>query len=89
LAAAIIITIGSLATSVSRDRHRQTTGGGRVKSVLRLGLLGVVRLLVGAYADWQGCTPERRQRINYASDTSHFDTFTPLFFHLTRYYFAT
>jgi 1-acyl-sn-glycerol-3-phosphate acyltransferase len=45
-----------------------------VKSVLRLGLLGVVRLLVGAHADWQGCAPEPRQRIYYANHTSHFDT---------------
>jgi len=45
-----------------------------VKSVLRLGLLSVVRLLVGAHADWQGCAPEPRQRIYYANHTSHFDT---------------
>jgi 1-acyl-sn-glycerol-3-phosphate acyltransferase len=30
--------------------------------------------LVGAYADWQGCAPQRRQRICYANHTSHFDT---------------
>jgi len=45
-----------------------------VKSVLRLGLLSIVRLLVGAHADWQGCAPEPRQRIYYANHTSHFDT---------------
>jgi len=45
-----------------------------VKSALRFGLLGVVRLLAGAHADWQGCAPERRQRIYYANHTSHFDT---------------
>ena len=45
-----------------------------MKSILRLGLLGVVRLLVGAHADWQGCAPEPRQRIYYANHSSHFDT---------------
>ena len=45
-----------------------------MKSILRLGLLGVVRLLAGAHADWQGCAPQRRQRIYYANHTSHFDT---------------
>ena len=45
-----------------------------MKSILRLGLLGVVRLLVGAHADWQGCAPGPRQRIYYANHTSHFDT---------------
>jgi 1-acyl-sn-glycerol-3-phosphate acyltransferase len=37
-------------------------------------LLGVVRLLVGAHADWQGCAPQPRQRVYYANHTSHFDT---------------
>jgi len=45
-----------------------------VKSALRFGLLGVVRLLAGAHADWQGCAPKPRQRIYYANHTSHFDT---------------
>ena len=45
-----------------------------MKSILRLGLLGAVRLLVGAHADWQGCAPEPRQRIYYANHSSHFDT---------------
>jgi 1-acyl-sn-glycerol-3-phosphate acyltransferase len=45
-----------------------------VKSVLRLILLGVLRLLAGAHADWQGCAPQPRQRIYYANHTSHFDT---------------
>jgi 1-acyl-sn-glycerol-3-phosphate acyltransferase len=45
-----------------------------VKSALRFGLLGVVRLLAGAHADWQGCAPAPRQRIYYANHTSHFDT---------------
>jgi 1-acyl-sn-glycerol-3-phosphate acyltransferase len=43
-------------------------------SALRLTLLGLVRLLVGAYADWQGSAPIPRQRIYYANHTSHFDT---------------
>jgi hypothetical protein len=45
-----------------------------VKSVLRLILLGVVRLLAGAHAGWQVCAPQPRQRIYYAHHTSHFDT---------------
>jgi len=45
-----------------------------VKSALRLGLLSVVRLFVGAHADWQGCVPQLRQRIYFADHTSHFDT---------------
>ena len=45
-----------------------------MKSVLRLILLGVVQLLAGAHADWQGCAPQPRQRIYYANHTSHFDT---------------
>ena len=45
-----------------------------MKSVLRLILLGVLRLLAGAHADWQGCAPQPRQRIYYANHTSHFDT---------------
>jgi 1-acyl-sn-glycerol-3-phosphate acyltransferase len=43
-------------------------------SALRLTLLALVRLLVGAHADWQGSAPVRRQRIYYANHTSHFDT---------------
>jgi 1-acyl-sn-glycerol-3-phosphate acyltransferase len=45
-----------------------------MRSALSLVLLGLVRLLVGAYADWQGIAPVRRQRICYANHTSHFDT---------------
>jgi len=45
-----------------------------MRSALSLALLGLVRLLVGAYADWQGVAPARRQRIYYANHTSHFDT---------------
>jgi hypothetical protein len=33
-----------------------------------------VRLLVGAYADWQDSAPVPRRRIYYANHTSHFDT---------------
>ena len=46
----------------------------KVKWVLRPALLGLVRLLVGAHADWQGSAPVQRQRIYYANHTSHFDT---------------
>jgi 1-acyl-sn-glycerol-3-phosphate acyltransferase len=45
-----------------------------MKRALRLGLLGVVRLLAGAHADWQSSAPEQRQRIYYANHASHFDT---------------
>src|SRR5713101_2120241 len=45
-----------------------------MKSALSVALLGLVRLLVGAHADWQGIAPVRRQRIYYANHTSHFDT---------------
>jgi 1-acyl-sn-glycerol-3-phosphate acyltransferase len=45
-----------------------------MKSAMRQMLLGLVRLLVCAHADWQGSAPIRRQRIYYANHTSHFDT---------------
>src|SRR5215467_13820870 len=45
-----------------------------MRSVVRSALLGLVRLLVGAHADWQGSAPVRRQRIYYANHSSHFDT---------------
>jgi len=37
-------------------------------------LVGVVKLLVGAYARWIGTTPGTRQRIYFANHTSHIDT---------------
>jgi 1-acyl-sn-glycerol-3-phosphate acyltransferase len=37
-------------------------------------LVGLVRLLVGAYPRWIGCAPELRQRIYFANHTSHVDT---------------
>jgi 1-acyl-sn-glycerol-3-phosphate acyltransferase len=43
-------------------------------ALYRSALLGLVRLLVGAHADWQGSQPMQRQRIYYANHTSHFDT---------------
>ena len=47
------------------------------QDVMKLGvrhmLLGLVRLLVCAHADWQGSAPVPRQRIYYANHTSHFD----------------
>lgn len=46
----------------------------KVEWALRPALLGLVRLLVGAHADWQGSAPVQRQRIYYANHTSHFDT---------------
>jgi len=37
-------------------------------------LVGVVKLLVGAYARWIGTTPQPAQRIYFANHTSHMDT---------------
>lgn len=37
-------------------------------------LVGVVKLLVGAYARWIGTTPSDTQRIYFANHTSHIDT---------------
>jgi 1-acyl-sn-glycerol-3-phosphate acyltransferase len=37
-------------------------------------LVGLVRLLVGAYPRWVGCALEPRQRIYFANHTSHIDT---------------
>ncbi len=37
-------------------------------------LLGSLRLIAGAQAQWQGCAPERRQRIYFANHGSHLDT---------------
>ena len=37
-------------------------------------LVGVVKLLVGAYARWIGTTPGTQQRIYFANHTSHIDT---------------
>jgi 1-acyl-sn-glycerol-3-phosphate acyltransferase len=41
---------------------------------IRALLLGGVRLIAGAQAHWQGCAPERRQRIYFANHASHLDT---------------
>ncbi|HKE96607.1 MAG TPA: lysophospholipid acyltransferase family protein [Povalibacter sp.] len=37
-------------------------------------LVGIVKLLVGAYPRWVGCQPEPRQRIYFANHSSHVDT---------------
>lgn len=37
-------------------------------------LVGVVKLLVGAYARWIGSSPDAAQRIYFANHTSHIDT---------------
>ena len=37
-------------------------------------LVGIVKLLVGAYARWIGTTPSPVQRIYFANHTSHIDT---------------
>jgi len=43
-------------------------------ALLRAILLGLVRLLAGAQARWQGCAPEHVQRIYFANHASHLDT---------------
>jgi 1-acyl-sn-glycerol-3-phosphate acyltransferase len=37
-------------------------------------LVGIVKLLVGAYPRWVGCTPDAAQRLYFANHTSHIDT---------------
>lgn len=37
-------------------------------------LVGIVKLLVGAYPRWMGCRPEPQQRIYFANHASHIDT---------------
>jgi 1-acyl-sn-glycerol-3-phosphate acyltransferase len=39
-----------------------------------IALVGLVKLLVGAYPRWSGCVPSSTQRIYFANHTSHFDT---------------
>jgi 1-acyl-sn-glycerol-3-phosphate acyltransferase len=37
-------------------------------------VLGLTRLLVGAYPRWEGCAPDLKQRVYFANHTSHLDT---------------
>jgi 1-acyl-sn-glycerol-3-phosphate acyltransferase len=37
-------------------------------------LVGVMKMLVGAYPRWEGCLPSDAQRIYFANHTSHIDT---------------
>jgi 1-acyl-sn-glycerol-3-phosphate acyltransferase len=37
-------------------------------------LVGIVKLLVGAYPRWVGCKPDSVQRLYFANHTSHIDT---------------
>jgi 1-acyl-sn-glycerol-3-phosphate acyltransferase len=37
-------------------------------------LVGIVKLLVGAYPRWIGCKPDEVQRLYFANHTSHIDT---------------
>ncbi|MGH6638624.1 MAG: 1-acyl-sn-glycerol-3-phosphate acyltransferase, partial [Polaromonas sp.] len=41
--------------------------------LMRLFLLGLIRLLTGAQARWQGCPPKAEQRIYFANHQSHAD----------------
>jgi len=43
-------------------------------ALVRMLLLALVRLLIGANGIWQGCSPSRAQRIYYANHSSHLDT---------------
>ena len=36
-------------------------------------IVWLTRLLVGAYPQWDGCTPSKKQRIYFANHTSHLD----------------
>ncbi|WP_424810707.1 lysophospholipid acyltransferase family protein [Roseococcus sp. YIM B11640] len=45
-----------------------------MSALIRRFLVLVVRLMVGARADWRGCAPDPRQRIYFANHNSHFDT---------------
>jgi 1-acyl-sn-glycerol-3-phosphate acyltransferase len=45
-----------------------------MKALVRRFMVGLVRLLVGARSDWQGCAPDTRRRIYFANHSSHFDT---------------
>lgn len=38
------------------------------------GITWLTRLLVGAYPQWIGCLPEKKQRIYFANHSSHLDT---------------
>lgn len=42
--------------------------------LFRRTMVFVIRFLVGARGDWQGCAPEPRTRVYFANHASHFDT---------------
>jgi 1-acyl-sn-glycerol-3-phosphate acyltransferase len=42
--------------------------------VFRRAMVLVIRFLVGAHADWQGCEPSTRSRVYFANHSSHIDT---------------
>lgn len=44
-----------------------------IAKLMRLVLLGLIRLLTGAQARWQGCPPKAEQRIYFANHQSHAD----------------
>lgn len=43
-------------------------------TLIRRFLVVLVRILVGARSDWQGCEPDTARRIYFANHGSHFDT---------------
>ncbi|MDQ0469403.1 lysophospholipid acyltransferase family protein [Labrys wisconsinensis] len=43
-------------------------------ALVRRFLIVLVRLLVGARSEWQGCKPDTIRRIYFANHSSHFDT---------------
>jgi 1-acyl-sn-glycerol-3-phosphate acyltransferase len=42
-------------------------------ALIRRFLVVLVRILVGARSEWQGCRPDTRRRIYFANHSSHFD----------------
>ena len=77
MAAAWIIAFGAIVTcgtrihAIARQLKAPLRNCMRPSSAL---LVGVVKLLVGAYARWIGTTPSSAQRIYFANHTSHIDT---------------
>lgn len=45
-----------------------------MNALVRRFLVVLVRILVGARSDWQGCEPDTKRRIYFANHGSHFDT---------------
>ena len=65
-------------TSLRKGRPKAFRGHLQDFTVFQLQLVTPIvwltRLLVGAYPQWYGCQPSRKQRIYFANHTSHMDT---------------